>query len=102
MTTTEEVRFDFRKVDALRKRMLLTKGQMAYMLGISRVQYHNLLAASAAGGAGMRKATRDRVKTGLERLMTAAHRHSFPTPADAALTGEQRYARLKKLTGFLP
>lgn len=100
--TTDVVRIDFAKVDRLRERMLLTKTQMASMLGISRVQYHNLLAASAAGGADMRKSTRIKVKEGLVRLMTAVHQHSFPTATDAALTSEDRYARLKKLTGFLP
>jgi hypothetical protein len=102
MTTTDTARIDFNKVDRLRQRMMLTKTQMAYMLGISRVQYHNLLAASAAGGTEMRKATRTKVRDGLIRLMGAVHQHSFPTPADVALTSEQRYARLKKLTNFLP
>lgn len=102
MMTTDAARVDFAKVDRLRERMMLTKTQMASMLGISRVQYHNLLAASAAGGAEMRKVTRTKVRGGLIRLMTAVHQHSYPTPRDVALTSEERYARLKKLTGFLP
>lgn len=102
MTTTDPARIDFAKVDALRQRMLLTKVQMASMLGISRAQYHNLLAASAAGGTEMRKTTRQNVKAGLVRLMTAVNRYSYPTREDAMLPSEKRYARLKKLAGFLP
>lgn len=98
---TDLPKLDIAKVERLREKMLLTKGQMANVLGISRVHYYTLLEASASGRAeDMRKSTRERVRHGLVRLLTVAQKHHWPLKEHADMPPSQRFERLKKLAGI--
>lgn len=98
---TDLTKLDIAKVEKLRERMLLTKAQMANVLGISRVHYHSLLEASASGRAeDMRKSTREKVRYGLVRLLNVAQKHQWPLEEHATMQPSQRFERLKELAGI--
>lgn len=98
---TDLAKLDIAKVEKLREKMLLTKSQMANVLGISRVHYYSLLEASASGRAeDMRKTTREKVRYGLVKLLTVAQKHQWPSEEHATMPPSQRFERLKELAGF--
>ena len=99
--TTDLPRLDIAKVERLREKMLLTKVQMADLLGISRMHYYTLLEASASGrGEMMRRRTRERVRDGLVKLLLVSEKHRWPTEEHALMPPPERFKRLKELAGF--
>jgi len=98
---TDLAKLDIAKVERLRENMLLTRTQMAIVLGISRMHYYSLLEATASGGAEeMRKATREKVRYGLVRLLTVAQKHHWPLEEHATMPPAKRFKRLKELAGI--
>lgn len=92
MTTTEEKPLAFGRIDALRRHMLLTKTQMARLLGISRVTYH---AWEKAGGPSRRSIMYARAV--LKELLRVMVEHEWPTPTVVAMDQEDRLIELQKL-----
>jgi hypothetical protein len=98
---TDLPKLDIAKVERLRVKMLLTKTQMADLLGISRMHYYTLLEASASGREEeMRRATREKVRYGLVRLLTVVQKHQWPSEEHVNIPTRKRFARLKELAGF--
>lgn len=89
---TEHKRVTFDKIDALRRHMLLTNGQMARLLGVSRVTYYNWKKLGHPAERNVAK-TRAILKDML-RVMTE---HDWPTPAIVAADQDQRLIELQKL-----
>jgi DNA-binding XRE family transcriptional regulator len=92
MTTTEEKPLAFGRIDALRRHMLLTKTQMARLLGVSRVTYH---AWEKAGGPSRRSIMYARAV--LKELLRVMVEHEWPTPTVVAMDQEDRLIELQKL-----
>lgn len=89
---TEQKRITFDKIDALRKHMLLTKSQMARLLGVSRVTYHNW---AKAGHPAERNVAKTRaILKDLLRVMTE---HEWPSPAVIAMDQDERLLELQRL-----
>ena len=63
MTNTPPL--DFKKVEALRKHMLLTTGNMAELLGVSRMTYYGWVK-----GKPVRKKNEDKVRGILRKLLS--------------------------------
>lgn len=85
----EKPTLDFKKVEALRKHMLLTKGQMARVLDVSRVTY-----TEWQTGGPIRKNNEDRVRRTLRKMLAVMVKESWPSPDVLAMTAEQRMAKL--------
>ena len=83
---------DFKKVEALRKHMLLTTSDMAGLLGVSRMTYY-----SWVKGTLPRKANDETVRAMLKRLLGAMTDHNWPTPDVIASDQPQRVARLLEI-----
>jgi DNA-binding XRE family transcriptional regulator len=92
MTTTEEKPLAFGRIDALRRHMLLTKTQMARLLGVSRVTYH---AWEKAGGPSRRSIMYARAV--LKELLRVMVEHEWPTQTVVAMDQEDRLIELQKL-----
>jgi DNA-binding XRE family transcriptional regulator len=92
MTTTEEKPLAFGRIDALRRHMLLTKTQMARLLGVSRVTYH---AWEKAWGPSRRSIMYARAV--LKELLRVMVEHEWPTPTVVAMDQEDRLIELQKL-----
>lgn len=90
MMTKQQITFD--KIDALRRHMLLTAGQMARLLGVSRVTYYNW---RKAGHPAERNATKTRAI--LKELLRVMTEHEWPSPAIIAMDQDQRLIELQKL-----
>jgi len=84
---------DFTKVEALRKHMLLTKGTMAGLLGVSRVTYYDWL----AGKHLIRSKHDERVRMMLRRLLAIIQSYGWPTPKVVSLDKQTRKAFLLEL-----
>jgi DNA-binding transcriptional regulator YiaG len=80
---------DFRKVEALRKHMLLTTSDMAELLGVSRMTYYGWVK-----GKTLRKSNDEAVRTMLRRLLAAMTDHGWPMPEVIASDQKQRKERL--------
>ena len=80
---------DFKKVEALRKHMLLTTAYMAKALGVSRATY-----AGWVKGKPIRKANDENARNVLRGMFVVMKNHKWPTPEVAAATSEQRYNML--------
>lgn len=83
--TTNAPTIDFAKVDALRKHMLLTRVDMAGLLGVSRATYYGWLA-----GKPIRKTNDAKVRSVLKQLLHIMTEHSWPTPEVIAAEPKQR------------
>jgi DNA-binding transcriptional regulator YiaG len=83
---------DFAKVEALRKHMLLTTGDMAELLGVSRMTYYGWVK-----GKPLRKSNDEAVRAMLRRVLAVMSNHSWPMPEVLAANQKQRKARLVEL-----
>lgn len=81
---------DFRKVEALRRHMLLTISDFAGLLGVSRMTYYGWVR-----GQPLRQANDEKVRVMLRRLLTTMTEHYWPTPEVIAATQAQRLELLK-------
>jgi len=82
----------FDKVESLRKHMLLSVGDLADLLGVSRPTYY----AWVKGGP-IRTANDDKVRTTLRRLLAVMNEHSWPTPQVIASDQKTRKALLDEI-----
>lgn len=83
---------DFAKVDALRKHMLMTRVDMAKLLGVSRATYYGWLA-----GKPIRKTNDAKVRAVLKQLLHIMTEHSWPTPEVIAADPKERREMLSSL-----
>jgi hypothetical protein len=84
--------FDFTRVEALRKHMLLTTKDMSELLGVSRMTYYGWV-----NGKSIRKSNEESVKTMLRKLLTIMTEYGWPMPEIIAADQKQRKARLEEL-----
>lgn len=84
--------FDFTRVEALRKHMLLTTKDMSELLGVSRMTYYGWV-----NGKSIRKSNEESVKTMLRKLLAIMTEHGWPMPEIIAADQKQRKARLEEL-----
>lgn len=84
--------FDFTRVEALRKHMLLTTRDMSELLGVSRMTYYGWV-----NGKTMRKSNEESVKTMLRKLLTIMTEHGWPMPEIIAAEQKERRQRLDEL-----
>jgi len=80
---------DFRKVEALRKHMLLTTSDMSELLKVSRMTYYGWVK-----GKPLRKSNDEAVRTMLRRLLAVMTDHGWPMPEVIASDQKQRKERL--------
>ena len=83
---------DFKKVEALRRHMLLTTSDMAGLLGVSRMTYY-----SWVKGTPPRKANDDIVRAMLKKLLGVMTDHNWPMPEVIASEQPERVARLREI-----
>lgn len=83
---------DFTKVEALRSHMLLSRGDMAKVLGVSRMTYY-----SWVGGSHLRKRNEAHVRASLKKLLAVVTDHGWPTPEANAMQPRYRFERLRTL-----
>lgn len=84
--------FDFSRVEALRKHMLLTTRDMSELLGVSRMTYYGWV-----NGKTMRKSNEESVKTMLRKLLAIMTEHGWPMPEIIAAEQKERRHRLDEL-----
>ena len=84
---------DFTKVEALRKHMLLTTGNMAQLLDVSRMTYYGWVKGKA-----IRKKNDEKVREVL-RQMLAMLSEGWPQPEVIALDQKDRFQRLLEILG---
>lgn len=84
---------DFAKVEVLRRRMLLSKNQLATLLGVSRLGYHNWV----SGKSLIRAKNAARVKRVLRRLLNILMEEEWPSPAMIEADSDVRFAKLVEL-----
>jgi len=84
--------FDFSRVEALRKHMLLTTRDMSELLGVSRMTYYGWV-----NGKAMRKSNEESVKTMLRKLLAIMTEHGWPMPEIIAAEQKERRQRLDEL-----
>ena len=89
MTNTPPL--DFKKVEALRKHMLLTTGNMAELLGVSRMTYYGWVK-----GKPVRKKNDDKVREILRKLLSILN-DGWPQPEVIALDQKLRFERLLEI-----
>ena len=82
---------DFTKVEALRKHMLLTTGNMAELLDVSRMTYYGWVKGKA-----IRKKNDEKVREVL-RQMLAMLSEGWPQPEVIALDQKDRFQRLLEI-----
>ena len=82
---------DFTKVEALRKHMLLTTGNMAELLEVSRMTYY-----SWVKGKPIRKKNDEKVRDTLRNLL-ALMTEGWPQPDVIALEQKYRFQRLLEI-----
>jgi hypothetical protein len=85
---------DFSKVEALRRHMLLTQANMASLIGVSRVTYHQWV---TKGSVRLRGKNDEAIRKLLKQLLVVMTEHKWPMPEIIAVGAEQRYARLTEL-----
>jgi DNA-binding XRE family transcriptional regulator len=83
---------DFKKVEALRKHMLLTTRDISQLLGVSRMTYYGWVK-----GKPIRKSNDDSVRIMLRRLLFVMTKHSWPMPEVIASDQKQRMERLVEI-----
>ena len=79
---------DFKKVEALRKHMLLTTSNMANLLEVSRMTYYGWVK-----GKPVRRKNDERVRDMLRKLLSVME-DGWPMPTIIALEQKFRFARL--------
>jgi DNA-binding XRE family transcriptional regulator len=89
MTNTPPL--NFTKVEALRKHMLLTTGNMAELLGVSRMTYYGWVKGKA-----IRKKNDEKVRDVLRHMLTMLS-DGWPQPEVIALDQKQRFQRLLEI-----
>lgn len=82
---------DFTKVEALRKHMLLTTGNMAELMGVSRMTYYGWVK-----GKPIRKKNDEKVREVLRQMLTMLS-DGWPQPEIIALDQKQRFQRLLEI-----
>jgi len=85
---------DFEKVELVRDKMRLTKGDMARLFGVSRVTYHRW-----ADGGPIRTANADKAKEALRKLLPLVLSGAWPPEGAASMSSAQRMDRLLELMG---
>lgn len=80
---------DFKRVEALRRHMLLTTSDMSELLGVSRMTYHSWVRGSVP-----RAANDATVRAMLKRLLAVMSTHAWPMPEVIAASQKQRKERL--------
>lgn len=83
---------DFTKVETLRRHMLLTTGDMAELLGVSRMTYY-----AWVRGKPLRKSNDEAVRIVLKRLLAVMTDHGWPMPEVIAAPQKQRKERLVEI-----
>jgi DNA-binding XRE family transcriptional regulator len=89
MTNTPPL--NFKKVEALRKHMLLTTSNMAELLGVSRMTYYGWVK-----GKPVRKKNDDKVRDILRKMLSILN-DGWPQPEVIALEQKQRFERLLEI-----
>ena len=84
---------NFTKVEALRKHMLLTTGNMAELLGVSRMTYYGWVQGKA-----IRKKNDEKVRDTLRELLTVMS-EGWPQPEVIAIEQKERFQRLLEILG---
>ncbi len=84
---------NFTKVEALRKHMLLTTGNMAELLGVSRMTYYGWVK-----GKSIRKKNDEKVRDTLRELL-AVMSDGWPKPEVIAIEQKERFQRLLEILG---
>jgi DNA-binding XRE family transcriptional regulator len=84
---------NFTKVEALRKHMLLTTGNMAELLGVSRMTYYGWVK-----GKSIRKKNDEKVRDTLRELLTVMS-DGWPQPEVIAIEQKERFQRLLEILG---
>jgi DNA-binding XRE family transcriptional regulator len=84
---------NFTKVEALRKHMLLTTGNMAELLGVSRMTYYGWVK-----GKSIRKKNDEKVRDTLRELL-AVMSEGWPQPEVIAIEQKERFQRLLEILG---
>lgn len=84
---------NFTKVEALRKHMLLTTGNMAELLGVSRMTYYGWVQ-----GKTIRKKNDEKVRDTLRELLTVMS-DGWPQPEVIAIEQKERFQRLLEILG---
>ncbi len=83
---------DFKKVEALRKHMLLTIKDMSYLLSVTRMTYYSWIK-----GGPVRKSNDKKVRAMLKQLLDIMTVHEWPSPNIIALEPKERRVRLLEL-----
>jgi predicted transcriptional regulator len=84
---------NFTKVEALRKHMLLTTGNMAELLGVSRMTYYGWVK-----GKSIRKKNDEKVRDTLRELLVVMS-DGWPQPEVIAIEQKERFQRLLEILG---
>ena len=92
LPATDPKAFDFAKVDALRKHMLLTVESMVILLGTTRVSYYNWLKAGIK-----RKKTLEHVRKMVRSMVTLVSNDQWPNPAVYVANQPERLKMLQDL-----
>lgn len=82
----------FSKIESLRRHMLMTKSQMARLLGVSRVTYYNW---EKSGGPSMRNL--GHTKAMLKEMLRIMTEYDWPMPSVVAMDQDDRLIELQKL-----
>lgn len=85
---------DFRQIEALRKHMLLSVGDMAKLCEVSRTSYYAWL-----NGGPLRPAKEREVRAVVKALLTIMVEHKWPAPDVIAMSQKNRVEQLNKLLG---
>lgn len=72
--------------------MLLSRGDMAKVLGVSRMTYY-----SWVGGGAIRKNNEALVRASLKKLLAVVTDHGWPTPEANAMQPRYRLDKLREL-----
>ena len=91
MLMTKNPPLNFKKVEALRKHMLLTTSNMAELLGISRMTYYGWVK-----GKPVRAKNDEKVREILRRMLAILN-DGWPQPEVIALEQKQRFERLLEI-----
>jgi len=88
---------DFAKIEALRRHMRITQGEMAKVFGVSRLTYIRWVQ-----GTSLKPTNASRVRDTLRRIMGLVRAQQWPTPDVVALPADIRCQRLLALLDAEP
>lgn len=83
---------DPKKIDALRRHMLLTVASICTIFGTSRVSYYGWLK-----GTGMRDTTAKRIRDIMRKLVSCVSHYNWPDPAVFVASQAERLIMLQDL-----